>query len=125
MSILQLSAELSIRDAYNLHPKNLPIEMLISFIRELTMFLDNSLTNKEKEKLRVFLCNYIEKLLELHPPEQLHQFQKNPINFLPLLILELEAFFRDEIVSRLIGYSTHRSNLAEDFARHFFISEAV
>ena len=125
MSIMQFSAELSIRSAYNLHPKNLPIEMLISFIREITMCLDNSLDIKEKEKLRLFLCDYIERLLELHPPEHLRQFQKNPVDFLPVLIMELEAFFRDEIVSRLIGYGTHRTSLLEDFTEHFLDSHVA
>lgn len=119
MSLIQFKSELLNRTGRSLLPASMPIEALISFAREMALFTDGALGCDEISELTGFLAAYLRKLLSTQGDERRQQFERNSDELLPLLAHELNTIIRDELVSRLIGYTTTSVNLGELFDEHF------
>lgn len=119
MPVAQFKSELLNRTGRNLLPSSLPIETLIAITREMTLFLDGALGYDEIVELGEFLAAYLRKLLGAQGDERLTQFEKKQNELLPLLANELNEIIRDELVSRLIGYTTIQVSLRDLFDDHF------
>lgn len=120
MSVAQLKSELLTRTGRNLLPSSLPIETLISLTREMALLNDGTLGYDDVGELTELLVAYFKKLLNTQcGEERANQFTKNPNELLPLLAHELQTIVRDELVSRLIGYTINHVCLSDLFNEHF------
>lgn len=119
MSAAQFKSEVVNRTGRGLLPASMPIEALISFVREMALFTNGALDHDESVDLADLLIDYCEKLLSSKNCEYLEHFRQNRGELLPLLAEELDSIVRNELVSRLIGYPFNQVTLKDLFCDHF------
>lgn len=125
MLAVQLKIDILSREGRQLLPAAFRIEELIILTREIALFADGLLSYDETLELGRFLTAYVKKLLANQDNERLEQYQSNSDNLLSPLAHELDELMRDELVSRLIGYTSRPINFRNLFNEHFADAESI
>lgn len=111
MSLSSMHARLQCPDSSLLLPSNLPIDELIFLTRKIALCLDGGMDLPERSELKMFLTDYLGLLVRMQSVKNYSQFLTQVDTMVPELMITLDLALRDELVSRLIGCSIHRSSL--------------
>lgn len=115
MSIAHLQSYFATRTGREILPEEWPLDVLISFARELAFLDEGRLEHTDIYQLKTCLCDLMERLLSMQSISRLRRFRENQDELLAALVSELNKNIRNEIVIRFIEHRSRKVELEEAF----------
>lgn len=113
MSVQSLKFEIEGRAGHELLPTTFPIELLIGMTRKLALVTDRALPHEELEVLEVLLREYLGRVIGMHGPARLGDFDLRVKDLIAEFARELYDCMFEEIVSRLIEHDVRSMSLQD------------
>ena len=111
MSIDSLEYELGQRTGEDLLPGRLPIDVLISMTRELSLGWTNLQSSEDWRRLSNLSLRYFKQVAQLAGEKELKHFNLHRANLMESLGVELEQCLYKEIVSRTLAYDVRGAEM--------------